>query len=73
MIGVRGEGGAHHVAGLLAHVLLAALGEHLGDRRLQDLRLLGREVVGEEQVALRRRNRLSCSGVSFMAFLLARL
>src|SRR5262249_11738641 len=52
VIGVHGEGGAHDVAGLLAHVLLAALGEHLGDGRLEKARLLGREVVGKEQVAL---------------------
>ena len=51
MVFVHGEGGAHHVARLLAHILLAALGEHLGDRVLQDLRLLGREVVREEQIA----------------------
>jgi hypothetical protein len=52
MVGVHGEGGAHHVAGLLAHVLLAALREYLGDRVLQDLCLFGREVVREKQVAL---------------------
>src|SRR5471032_421851 len=51
MIGVHGEGGAHHVAGLLAHILFAALLEDAGDLRLQDRRFLGREVVREEEIA----------------------
>src|SRR6185312_4397495 len=52
MIGVHGEGGAHHVAGLLADILLAALLEDAGNFRLQDLRLLRREIIRKEEISL---------------------
>src|SRR2546425_8579601 len=49
---VRGEIGAHHIAGLLAHVLGAALRVERAHLVVQDLDLLRREQVREEEIAV---------------------
>jgi hypothetical protein len=43
IVGLHGEGAAHHVAGLLAHVLLAPLGEDGGQFGAQPRDLVGIE------------------------------